>query len=411
MHTLLEALKNSILITGLVMIMMILIEYINIHSHGESFRKLRNSSVKQVFLAAALGLVPGCVGGFAVVSLYTHKLLSFGALVAMMIASSGDEAFIVMAMIPKTALLLFALLFVIGILAGLVTDKFVKKQVAPFNPEHYEIHQDCCDTYKHSKTNIFNHSFKTGLTKMTKERAFILAGIALFISAVIFGILEHDHSAHVHEAESTVQTGQAYSLQTLAEDDSRVCIQDQDHEHDHEHETTIGNEHTHDTLHNHAQFDIFSERWMNLLFAGLSIIVLFMTAKASEHFIKEHLWNHVVKKHLKPIFLWTFGALLVIHYGIQFLHLEEWVAGNIYLVILLAVLIGLIPESGPHMVFISLFAAGIVPFSVLLASSIVQDGHTALPLLAESKKSFAKAKLINMIIGLSVGILLHLAGL
>jgi hypothetical protein len=175
MHTLLEALKNSILITGLVMIMMILIEYINIHSHGESFRKLRNSSVKQVFLAAALGLVPGCVGGFAVVSLYTHKLLSFGALVAMMIASSGDEAFIVMAMIPKTALLLFALLFVIGILAGLVTDKFVKKQVAPFNPEHYEIHQDCCDTYKHSKTNIFNHSFKTGLTKMTKERAFILA--------------------------------------------------------------------------------------------------------------------------------------------------------------------------------------------------------------------------------------------
>jgi hypothetical protein len=136
-----------------------------------------------------------------------------------------------------------------------------------------------------------------------------------------------------------------------------------------------------------------------------------MTAKASEHFIKEHLWNHVVKKHLKPIFLWTFGALLVIHYGMQFLHLEEWVAGNIYLVILLAVLIGLIPESGPHMVFISLFAAGIVPFSVLLASSIVQDGHTALPLLAESKKSFAKAKLINMIIGLSVGILLHLAGL
>lgn len=136
-----------------------------------------------------------------------------------------------------------------------------------------------------------------------------------------------------------------------------------------------------------------------------------MTAKANEHFIKEHLWNHVVKKHLKSIFLWTFGALLVINYGMQFLHLEDWIANNIFLVILLAAAIGLIPESGPHMIFITLFAGGMVPFSVLMVSSIVQDGHTALPLLAESKKSFAKAKLINMCIGIIVGILLHFAGL
>jgi len=79
--------------------------------------------------------------------------------------------------------------------------------------------------------------------------------------------------------------------------------------------------------------------------------------------------------------------------------------------ILLAVAIGLIPESGPHMVFITLFAGGFVPFSVLFASSIVQDGHTTLPLLAESKSSFFKAKLINMIVGLAVGLLLHFVGL
>ena len=119
----------------------------------------------------------------------------------------------------------------------------------------------------------------------------------------------------------------------------------------------------------------------------------------------------MVKKHLKSIFLWTFGALLVIHFGMRFLHIEEWLAQNVYIMILLAVAIGLIPESGPHMVFITLFAGGLIPFSVLLASSIVQDGHTALPLLAESKRSFFKAKLINMAIGLTAGVLLHLAGL
>ena len=71
--------------------------------------------------------------------------------------------------------------------------------------------------------------------------------------------------------------------------------------------------------------------------------------------------------------------------------------------ILIAALIGLIPESGPHIIFISLFAAGILPFAVLLTNSIVQDGHGAIPLLAESGKSFIVAKLVNVVIGLIVG--------
>jgi hypothetical protein len=62
------------------------------------------------------------------------------------------------------------------------------------------------------------------------------------------------------------------------------------------------------------------------------------------------------------------------------------------------------------MVFITLFAGGMIPFSVLLASSIAQDGHTALPLLAESKKSFVLAKAINIVIGFVIGFGVHLAG-
>lgn len=368
MNSILEALKNSVLITGLVMIMMLLIEYINIHSHGKSFRKLKDSPIKQVFLAATLGIIPGCVGGFAVVSLYTHKLLSFGALVAMMIASSGDEAFIMLALIPKTAVILILALFVTGIIVGIVTDKFVKKEVAPFTPNHYEIHEDCCSSQQHQSNSIFGSSIIKNIKNISKERAFIILGIALFIAAVVMGLLEHDH-----------------------------VVQDQAL---HGHEG-----------HNHASFDVFSERWINLLFAGLSIVTLFLTLKANNHFIKEHLWNHVVRKHLKSIFLWTFGALLVIHFGMQFLHLDKWIAENMYVMILLAVIIGLIPESGPHMIFITLFAGGMIPFSVLFASSIVQDGHTALPLLAESKKSFFKAKAINMAVGLIMGVMLHFFGL
>ncbi|MFA6770645.1 MAG: putative manganese transporter [Bacteroidales bacterium] len=363
MGAILEALKNSILITGLVMIMMMLIEYINIHTRGNSFRKLKDSPIKQVLLAATLGIVPGCIGGFAVVSLYTHKLLSFGALVAMMIASSGDEAFIILALIPKTAIILFLALFATGVIVGIIVDKLVKKEIAPFTPNHYKIHEDCCSSHQQESDSIFGNKTSTNLKNISKERTFILLGIALFIAAVVLGLLEHDH---------VVNDG---------------------------------------VEHAHGVFDVFSERWINLLFAGLSIVTLLLTLKSNDHFIKEHIWNHVIRKHLKSIFLWTFGALLVIHFGMQFLHFDQWIARNMFVMILLAAVIGLIPESGPHMIFITLFAGGIIPFSVLFASSIVQDGHTALPLLAESKKSFIIAKAINMIVGITMGVTLHLFGL
>ena len=103
-HLFLDVLRNSVLITGLVMIMMLMIEYVNIHSHGKWFTRLRQNRFGQVVLGAGLGLVPGCMGGFAAVSMFSHKLLSFGALIAMMIATSGDEAFIMLAMILFGAL-------------------------------------------------------------------------------------------------------------------------------------------------------------------------------------------------------------------------------------------------------------------------------------------------------------------
>ena len=88
----LEALRSAILISGLVVVMMMLIESFNVESRGRIFMGLRKSGFAQVLVSALLGSIPGCVGGFAAVSLYTHRMLSFGALLAMMIATAGDES-------------------------------------------------------------------------------------------------------------------------------------------------------------------------------------------------------------------------------------------------------------------------------------------------------------------------------
>ena len=90
--------------------------------------------------------------------------------------------------------------------------------------------------------------------------------------------------------------------------------------------------------------------------------------------------------------------------------INGWIANNMFVVLAVALLIGIIPESGPHLVFVTLFASGTIPFSILLASSIVQDGHGMLPLLAESKRGFLSVKAVNLVFGAIAGIIGLLLG-
>ena len=374
-----EIIRNSILITGLVVIMMMMIESLNIESKGLFFKGLRKTKIGQVVIASLLGSIPGCMGGFATVSLYTHRMFSFGALVAMMIASSGDEAFVMLAMIPEQALIIFAVLFVLAIAVGIITDKIYDrvhaKKCGLHDHEECGVHADCdgFEVHEHVEPEHGHAKRHFGWKRIS-----MLVGLALFIAALGTGRLGHDHSAHEgHEHDGHVHT--------------EVCDH---HNHAHVHAPDHGHGHT---------INLLSEDWMNVLFAGLSVIMLVVLIFASDHFVEEHLWNHIVKKHLPTIFAWTFGVLLVLGVVLHFVDIDNWISDNTALMILLATLIGIIPESGPHMIFVTLFAAGIVPFPVLLASSISQDGHAGIPLLAESKKSFAWAKLINCFIALAAG--------
>jgi hypothetical protein len=157
-------------------------------------------------------------------------------------------------------------------------------------------------------------------------------------------------------------------------------------------------------------FNLLSEEWMYWLFAVLSLAVLGMLLLAGDHFVEEHLWEHIVCHHLPGIFLWTFGTILIIGVLMSYFDINSWISDNTILMILLAAAVGIIPESGPHLVFVSLYAAGVVPLPVLIASCISQDGHASLPLLAQSRSSFLKAKLINVVIAIIAGLLLFVMG-
>ncbi len=336
-----EIINLSIIITIFVFTMMLLVEYVNVITHGKWQEDLQNSKVGQILLGVILGAVPGCLGAFTVVSLYSHGVVSFGALVATMIATSGDEAYVMFSLFPLKAILITIIISVIGFVTGYLTDKFYKKQNLLIKPEvhGFELHsEDACDCF--SLTLI-----KQQLINITFPRALLIGILVVFLLLLITNQIAPDE-----------------------------------------------------------------EGWIKITLGISTAFGLFVVSTVPDHFLEKHLWQHVLKKHLLRIFLWTFGTLIFLHFLQNYLNINAWIQSNYFVVLVIAVLIGIIPESGPHLIFVTLFAAGTIPFSILLASSIVQDGHGTLPLLAVSSKGFVVLKLINVLVGFSIGLTALLLG-
>lgn len=116
-------LKHGMMITLFVFVMMLLIDYINVLTKGKMENAVRGGRGRQYLVASFLGATPGCLGAFMNVSFYVHGFLSFGAIVGGMIATSGDEAFVMLALFPGKALLLFGIMFILGILGAWISDK------------------------------------------------------------------------------------------------------------------------------------------------------------------------------------------------------------------------------------------------------------------------------------------------
>lgn len=83
---------------------------------------LQKANVWQVPVAAALGALPGCGGAIIVVTQYVSGRLSFGSVVAVLTATMGDAAFLLIAQEPITGLMMVAIGFFVGTFSGWVVD-------------------------------------------------------------------------------------------------------------------------------------------------------------------------------------------------------------------------------------------------------------------------------------------------
>jgi hypothetical protein len=342
--------KHALMISFFVFVMMLLVDFIDMASQRRMSDRIKGGRWRQYTLASFLGSTPGCLGAFMNVSLYVHGMISFGAIVGGMIATSGDEAFVMLAQFPGTALALFGLLFILGIAFAWISDRIILILRITTCASCVDIHCEDCRPGSEIHENIGDIFRPTNLFRNFQSLSFtrflILALIVSFLILITNG--------------------------------------------------TIGPA---------------TWNWKRITFMCLSVCTVYIIMVCSENYLDFHIWDHIIKKHLFRVFLWSFGALLFIHWGLKMWNLDSFINQHMIWVLLIGALMGIIPESGPHLIFVMMYAQELVPFSVLLTTSFVQDGHGMLPLLSYSLKDSALIKGFNVVFGLLVGGVLFAFGL
>ena len=177
--------KHASVITIFVMIMMLLIEYLTVQTKGKWSKPFEKNPVLQVLFAAIMGIIPGCFGVYVIVTLYVHRVFNFAALIAAMIATSGDEAFFLLAMIPSKALLLFGIMFCISMLSGLILNLTPAGKSLLYLPvNHMKIHEHDPDCTCFEPSLIIPQ-----LKKISFERAILLSAGIIFTILLLSGDL------------------------------------------------------------------------------------------------------------------------------------------------------------------------------------------------------------------------------
>ena len=342
--------KHALMISFFVFVMMLLVDFIDTVSKRRVSHIIKGGKWRQYTLASFLGSTPGCLGAFMNVSLYIHGMISFGAIVGGMIATSGDEAFVMLIQFPATALALFVLLFISGVFFAWISDKVIK--VLKFVPRESCLEAQCelcisdIGEVENLRDIIRPSNLLTNFQSLSFSRFLLLLLIVSFLFFVTLGIVGPS-----------------------------------------------------------------SWDWKRITFIALSLCSLFVAMLASEHYLNDHIWDHIIKRHLFRVFLWSFGALLFVHWGLTFWNLNAFIREHMVWVLVIGAILGIVPESGPHLIFVMMYAQGLVPFSVLFTASFVQDGHGMLPLLSYSLKDSLLIKIFNLVFGLSIGGILFAMGL
>ncbi len=305
---------------------------------------LDKSSYYQVLFSASMGALPGCGGAIVVITQYVKGKLSFGSVVAVLTATMGDAAFLLLAAQPRIGLLVVVVGFVTGLISGWVVDSIhgvsfmrpTTDKVTPLpSPDGNEAHQPSLKLQGHfwrwmlipSSVIAVMGSFQIDIDTFFHLNAGTINIIGA--SAAIISMLLWALSRDISDYESAVSEDPKEKTNTLFQ---RV-----------------------------AQDTNFVTSW---------VICAFLLFELTMY--------------------WT-GINLASAF-------TEWAS----FMPLIGVVIGLLPGCGPQILVTSLYINGTVPLSAQLGNSISNDGDALFPAIVLAPKAALMATLYSSIPALIV---------
>ena len=306
-----------------------------LNNHGQFSQLLQRNRHLQVVFAALMGALPGCGGAIVVITQYVSGRLSFGAVVAVLTATMGDAAFLLLAAEPSTGLLLLAVGAVVGVISGLIVDSLHGSDF--LRPTVTTPTQSASETVK----------------PMLKLQGFFWRWLLLPASIIaIMGSLQMDIDATFSLPANSINIVGAIlvTFSMLLWATSREIT---------DYESAVSEDpknQTSDLLQRVGQDTNFVTSW---------VISAFLLFELTMH------WTGI---NLESVF-------------------QHW----LLLLPLMGVLIGLLPGCGPQILVTSLYLSGAVPLSTQLGNAISNDGDALFPAIAMAPKAALIATLYSSI--------------
>jgi len=99
---------------------------------------MRKGDIWQVPIASLLGALPGCGGAVVVITAFARGNIRLGAMVAALIATMGDAAFLLLAKEPTTYLKLMSISIFAAVISGWTVDKFHRGELYSSEIKNFE---------------------------------------------------------------------------------------------------------------------------------------------------------------------------------------------------------------------------------------------------------------------------------
>ena len=372
-------------VTVFVAVMVLLFSWLQYATSGRFVEYIQSKKKLQPVIGALMGLTPGCGGAIVMMPMYARGYVTYGTVVATLIATLGDSAFVLIgaAVADSSFIAPMIAVHVISFIVGVGWGYFVdmtgttpSKPLGKFGPKFGEdlVPENDEDT---SPLDDLSREVPEGLGYKILHQGFLFWWAVTAIG-FIFAIL------------LLVWSGQDadYSLELT---------------------------------YNPLTLDGFIT-WIGILGTTLSVILYFAQknwfADDTEATIGDKLHSmretmvHAASETAFVTF-WVMIAYLVFEFTMLFANITEQDMskyGDGVFAVIIAATIGLIPGCGPQIIAITAYTKDMISFPALAANAISQDGDALFPLLVRHKAASLWATVHTTIPAILVGVVLMVAG-